>query len=148
MKTAWRYLTLSAMLVCSAGISQADRGRAWIVVNPFPLVVVRPVVEAQPVAQPVVVPDPYAAPPVDYGRVLADFHSRVQRMQRLLDRQLNRRIISTAQYDRHAEDLDQIVRDEQRFAARHNGALTPREVDELNRRLTELQDRIHEDLAR
>ena len=33
-------------------------------------------------------------------------------------------------------------------AARHQGALAPREINELNRRLTELQDRVHDDLAR
>src|ERR1700689_328284 len=144
MKTTWKYLLVGGLVLGSVGVSQA-RVRAWVVINPFPLVVAAPPVV---VAQPVVVADPYAAPPVDYGRVLADFHKRAQRLQRLLDRQLNRHIISQGQYDRHAEDLDQIVRDEQQDAARHNGGLTPREVDELNHRLTELQDRVHEDLAR
>ena len=56
------------------------------------------------------VADPgYAAPPPDSREVLDNFHTRVQRLQRVLDRQVNRGIISQAQYDRHANDLDAIL---------------------------------------
>jgi hypothetical protein len=147
-KKTWTYLMVGGLLVGMVNVSQA-RVRAWIVINPFPLMVApQPVVVAQPVAPPAMVPDPYAAPPPDYRQVLDNFHNRVGRLQRVLDRQLNRRIITQAQYDRHADDLEGIIREEQQDAARHNGALTPREVNDLNRRLTELQDRIHEDIAR
>ncbi len=145
MKSLWTYVLIRRFIDhAPSEVSQA-RVRAWVVINPFPVVVAAPapVVVAQPV-----VPDPYAPPPVDYRRVLADFHTRVDRLRRVLDRQLNRRIISQRQYDQHADDLDAIIREEQQDAARHNGALTPREVDDLNHRLTDLQDRIHEDLAR
>jgi len=144
MKKMLSYVVLGGLVLGVADVSQAARVRVWIGINPFPLVVAAPVV----VAQPAVVADPYAAPPPDYRQVLVDFHNRAQRMQRLLDRQLNRGIISQRQYDRHADDLEGILRLEQQDAARHNGALTPREVNDLNHRLTDLQDRIHEDLAR
>jgi len=146
-KLKWTSLMVGGLLIGLVNVSQA-RVRAWIVINPFPLMVASPpVVVAQPV-EPAMVPDPYAPPPLDYGRVLNDFHNRVRRLQRVLDRQLGRGVITQGQYDRHADDLDGIVREEQQDAARHNGALTPREINELNRRLTELQDRIHEDIAR
>jgi hypothetical protein len=142
-KSTWTYLMVVGFLVGLANVSQAGV-RAWVVINPFPLFVApQPVV----VAQPVMVADPYAAPPPDYRQVLDDFHNRVRRLQRVLDRQLNRRIITQGQYDRHADDLDGIIRMEQQDAARHNGALTPREVNDLNRRLTELQDRVHDDIG-
>lgn len=146
MKLILRMVVLGSILTGLAGVSQAARVHVWLGISPFPLVVApAPVVVAQPVE---VVPDPYAAPPPDYREILANFHDRVKRLQRMLDRQLNRGAITQRQYDRHAEDLDQIIRDEQADAARHNGALMPREVDQLNRRLTLLQDRVHEDLAR
>jgi len=145
-KLNWTCLMAASIVLAMVTLSQA-RVRAWVVINPFPLIVTpQPVVVAQPV--PAVVPDPYAAPPMDYRQVLDDFHKRVQRLQKVLDRQLNRRIISQVQYDRHADDLEAIIREEREDAARHNGGLTPREVYDLNRRLTELQDRIHDDLAR
>ena len=147
MKNAVKFSVLSALILGAVNISEA-RVHAWISITPFPLVVAQPVVVAQPAPPPTYVPDPYAPPPPDYRRILSDFHVRAQRLQRMLDHQLNRRIISQEQYDHHANDLDTIIRDEQQDAARHQGALTPREVDELNRRLTELQDRVHEDLAR
>ena len=136
-----------ALLAGLVNVSQAGV-RAWIVINPFPLVVApQPavVVQTPPSAM---VEDPYAAPAPDYRQVLDDFHNRVRRLQRVLDRQLSRGVISQRQYDRHADDLEMIIREEQQDAARHNGALTPREVNDLNRRLTVLQDRIHEDIAR
>jgi len=140
------WLLIAGLVTLGSGVSQAARTHAWIVVNPFPLVAA---VVAPPPPPPVMVADPYAAPPPpDYRQVLGDFHNRVQRLQRMLDRQLRRGVISQRQYDRHAEDLDAILREEQMDAARHNGALTPREVDDLSRRLTLLQDRVHEDLAR
>jgi hypothetical protein len=142
MKTIWSYVILSGLVLGVTDISQAYV-HVWLGINPFPVVVVAPVV-----VQPVMVQDPYAAPPPDYRQVLADFHHRVERMQKVLDRQFNRRVISREQYDRHANDLDGILRLEQQDAAQHNGALTPREVNDLNGRLTALQDRIHEDLAR
>lgn len=145
MKNIWTFVVLGGLVLGMADISQA-RVRVWIGINPFPIVAA-PVVVAQPVvAQPAMVPD-YAPPPPDYAQVLADFHKRAQRLQRVLDHQLNKGIISQRQYDRHADDLEAIIRDEQKDAARHNGALTPREVTDLNRRLTELQDRVHEDMA-
>jgi hypothetical protein len=61
---------------------------------------------------------------------------------------VNRGIISQGQYDRHAGDLDRIIQDEQQDAALHNGGLTPREVNDLNHRLLDLQDRVHDDLGR
>src|SRR5579872_4063930 len=103
MKTLWTYVMLSGLILGLADVSQAARVHAWITINPFPLVVAAPVV-AQPVAQPVMVADPYAAPPPDYRQVLADFHARIDRLRRVLDRQLNRGIISQGTYDRHAED--------------------------------------------
>ena len=144
MKKISTWIASGVLMVSITAVSQAG-DRALIVIRPYPLVVAAPA--AVVVAQPAPVPE-YAPPPPDYGRVLTDFHARVERLQRMLDRQLRRRIITQRQYDRHADDLDAIVRDEQTDAARHNGGLTPREVDELNRRLTELQDRVHEDLAR
>ena len=142
MKTIWSYVVLSGLVLGAADVSQAYV-HVWLGINPFPVVVVAPAA-----VHAVMVPDPYAAPPPDYRQVLTDFHNRVQRMQRVLDRQFNRRVISRAQYDRHANDLDGILRQEQQDAAQHNGALTPREINDLNGRLTALQDRIHEDLAR
>ena len=133
MKKISTYVVLGGLVLGLADVSQAARVRVWIGINPFPLVVAAPAPVV--VAQPVMVADPYAAPPPDYRQVLADFHNRVQRMQRVLDRQLNRGIISQRQYDRHADDLEAILREEQQDAARHNGALTPREVNDLNRRV-------------
>jgi hypothetical protein len=144
-KSMLTYLMVGGLLMGLVDVSQA-RVRVWIGINPFPLVVApAAVVVAQPA--PAMVPD-YAPPPPDYRQVLDDFHNRVRRLQRVLDRQLNKGIISQGQYDRHADDLEGIIRAEQQDAARHNGALTPREVNDLNRRLTELQDRVHEDMAR
>jgi hypothetical protein len=40
------------------------------------------------------------------------------------------------------------MQDERQDAALHNGGLTPREVNDLNHRLTQLQDRIHDDIIR
>ena len=101
---AWAYLMVGGLLFSLVNVSQA-RVRAWIVINPFPLVVAAP----QPVvvAQPAMVADPYAPPPPDYRRELDDFHARVRRLQKVLDRQLSRRIISQRQYDQHADDLEE-----------------------------------------
>jgi hypothetical protein len=145
MKKSTMFLVIGAVMLSMTGIAEA-RVRVWVSINPFPLVAPAPVVVAQPA--PAYVPDPYAAPPPDYRQVLADFHTRVRRLQKVLDRQLSRRIITQGQYDRHADDLEAIVREEQQDAARHGGALTPREVNDLNRRLTELQDRVHDDIGR
>jgi hypothetical protein len=145
MKSILKICALGSLLAGWSGFCSAARIHVWLGINPFPVVVApAPVV----VAQPVVVPDPYAAPPQDYRVVLDNFHARVRRLQKMLDRQVSRGAISQRQYDRDADDLDQIIKDEQADAARHNGALTPREINELNQRLTELQDRVHEDLAR
>jgi hypothetical protein len=138
---------LSGLMMGIVTVSQAARVHAWISINPFPIVVApAPAVVVE--QRPVVVEDTYAPPPQDYGRVLSDFHNRVRRLQRLLDHQLNRGIITQGQYDRHADDLDRIMQDERQDAARHNGALTPREVNDLHHRLLDLQDRIHDDISR
>ncbi len=123
MKSAADLWVVGGLLIAATDVSQA-RVRAWITINPFPIVgaAPAPVVVAQPV-----VADPYAPPPVDYHQVLSDFHARVERLRRVLDRQLNRRIITAkGTYDKHADDLDAIIQEEQQDAARQNGALTPR----------------------